>query len=377
MFKIIEQNPFRILGVYANTSRKEIVANKGKANAFLKTGRVVDYSLDLKGILSTIVRTEAIINEADAHLSIAKEYIKYAQFWFVKITPIDDIAFNHLLRGNIDEAKNLWSKQDSISSLQNKLICYFIEDNISSAIKTAENLYMKFGDKYVHEIDANTTLKMTGIELLHQFIDSLGEEVKLQQLLSYELQEVTRTYIKNQIIGPIIRKISDEIEKTKSVDHKDAKARKNAGQNLINATKNLLIQLKEILSAKNTQYQMIADKLGMEILQCGIDYYNNSDDDDAPQVAMQLQKYAQLYVVVGSLAKQRCEKNVKNLQKIINELPPTEVKAEDKAIQTELSKFVRLPDKISYAVRNWKECEKFAEICRKSKIHLVLQMLII
>ncbi len=347
--KLIEQNPFRILGVYANASRKEIVANKGKANAFLKVGKLVDYSLDLKGILPTIERTEAIINEADAHLSIAKEYIKYAQFWFVKKTPIDDIAFNHLLSGNIDEAQKIWSKQDSISSLQNKLICYFIEDNISSAIKTAEKLYMEFGDKYVHEIDANTTLKMTGTELLHQFIDSLGDEIKLQQLLSYELNEETRTYIKSQTTGPIIGKISDEIEKTKSVNHKDTKARKNAGQNLINATKDLLKQLKEILSDEDTQYQMIADKLGLEILQCGIDYYNNSDDDNAPHIAMQLQKYAQS-VVVGQMAKGRCQENVKILQRIIDNLPPKEVMAEDKAIKKELSEYTKQPNKIEHAV---------------------------
>ena len=58
------------------------------------------------------------------------------------------------------------------------------------------------------------------------------------------------------------------------------------------ATKEPLQQLKNVLHADNPQYQMIADKLGIEILQCGIDYFNNSEDDDAPQTAMKLQKYA-------------------------------------------------------------------------------------
>ena len=34
--KLILQNPYRILGVYANSSQKEIVGNKGKATAFIK-----------------------------------------------------------------------------------------------------------------------------------------------------------------------------------------------------------------------------------------------------------------------------------------------------------------------------------------------------
>ncbi len=64
---------------------------------------------------------------------------------------------------------------------------------------------------------------------------------------------------------------------------------------------------------------------------------------------MKMQKYS-LSVVVGTLAKQRCEENIRILQGIIDNLPPKEVMTEGKAIKAELSKFVRLPDKISYAV---------------------------
>ena len=174
------QNPYRILGVYSNSSKRDIVSNKGRATAFLKVNRPVEYPLDLKGVLPPITRTLDSINEAEAHLTIAKEQIKYAQFWFIKITPIDDIAFNHLMAGNMDGAKEMWSKQDSVSSLQNKIVCYLIENKPWLAIKTAEKLYEKFGNSYISKIDANCTFQMSSIELLHQFIDSLGEEISMQ-----------------------------------------------------------------------------------------------------------------------------------------------------------------------------------------------------
>ena len=78
--KIVLQNPYRILGVYANATKKDIVANKGKATAFLKVNKTVEYPLDLKGILPATNRTLDLMNEAEAHLAIAKEQIKYAQF---------------------------------------------------------------------------------------------------------------------------------------------------------------------------------------------------------------------------------------------------------------------------------------------------------
>lgn len=347
--KILEENPYRVLGVYANSPKKDIVANKGKAQAFLKVKRPVEYSLDLKGVLPSLVRTLDMMNEAEAHLAIAKEQIKYAQFWFLKITPLDDIAFNRLFAGNLKEAIEIWSKQDSVSSLQNRVVCNLIENKPWLAAKTAEDLYQKFGNEYIIKVDANCTLQMTSIELLHQFIDSLGEEVGMQKLLGYHLSSDTRTYISSQTIGPLINKISAEVEKTKKVDHKAPQARLDAAKKLVASTKEAFEQLKSILPVTDSQFQMIADKLGLEILQCGIDYFNNSDDDEAPHNAMRVQKYAQS-VVVGTLAKQRCEENVKILQKIIDALPPKEVIAEDKAIKAELANFVRLPDKISYVI---------------------------
>ena len=92
---IIYNNPYRILGVYANSRRQEILANKGKATAFLKVGKVVEYPLDLKGILPPIARSVEMLSEAESHLALAKEQLGYVQFWFLKMTPIDDIAFNN------------------------------------------------------------------------------------------------------------------------------------------------------------------------------------------------------------------------------------------------------------------------------------------
>ena len=76
---------------------------------------------------------------------------------------------------------------------------------------------------------------------------------------------------------------------------------------------------------------MIADKLGLEILQCGIDYFNDSEEPDAAHKAMSLQKYAKS-IAVGQMAKDRCKENVDILQRIIDNLPPSEVFVEDRAI---------------------------------------------
>ena len=244
----------------------------------------------------------------------------------------------------MNDAKEMWSKQESVSSLQNIVVCNLIENNISMAVKTAERLYSKFGDIYINKIDESCTIQMTSEELLHQFIDSLGEELGMLTLINYELGTETQAYISTQTVGPLINKISSEVEKTKKVDHKNSKARIDAARKLVTATKESFTQLKGILKTNDPQFVMIADKLGLEILQCGIDYFNNSDEDDRHEVAMKMQKYAQS-VVVGKLAKQRCEENVKILQKLIDELPPREIVYEYNSLMELIANFVNPPKK--------------------------------
>ena len=196
---IITNNPYRILGVYANSRRQEIIANKGKATAFLKICRNVDFPLDLNGYLAPISRTVELFDKAEAHLAIPKEQIKYAQFWFLKLSPQDEVAFNHLIAGNVSKAKEIWSMQESLSSLQNKLVCSIIEKNYSQALQLAENLYTMFGNDYIYNIDANSTLRMSSVELLHHFIDSLSEEIEMMSLIDNNLGTETKKYINSNL----------------------------------------------------------------------------------------------------------------------------------------------------------------------------------
>lgn len=347
---IITNNPYRLLGVYANSRKQEIIANKRKATAFLKIGRNVDFPLDLNGLLAPLSRTVELLDEAEARLAIVKEQIKYAQFWFLKLSPQDEVAFNHLIAGNVSKAKEIWSMQESLSSLQNRLVCSIIEKNYGQALQLAENLYTKFGNDYIYNIDANSTLRMSSVELLHHFIDSLSEEIEMMSLIDNNLGTETKKYINSKNITPLINIISTEVEKAKKVDHNNSKRRIEAAQSLIANTKEALNRLKRILPSTDTQYQMITDKLGIEILQCGIDYFNHSENDDnAPYTALKIQKYAQS-IVTGNLAKQRCDENVKILEKIISELPPKEVVGDNNAILNRLNSYYNSQKNISNAI---------------------------
>lgn len=96
---------------------------------------------------------------------------------------------------------------------------------------------------------------------------------------------------------------------------------------------------------------MAADNLAKQILQCGINYYNNAPDEDieSPRKAMVLQEYA-LKIAVGKLTKDRCQENYDILKKTVDSMPPASVAIEARKIKEELRKFCQLPDKISHSI---------------------------
>ena len=316
IMKILQNNPYRLLGVYANSPTKERLANHNRMKAFLKVGKPVSFPLDVSQYLSSINRSEASVADAEAKLTLPKEQILYAQFWFVKTTPLDDVAFNHLFAGEIDKAEEIWQKRECASSLQNLIVCALMCGKYAGAISLAETLYSN--TQYINQLVA-AVVGMGGnfnvSDLTFSFIDILCDEIGTNKLLSFITNAIWKDYIKDKAVKPIINHIQDAIDVAHNSKGKGATARLEAGRTLMRSTKDMLSDLRRLLSVSDIQYEVIADKLAQEILQCGIDYYNNTNDDDAPHNAMILQKYA-LSVAVGNLVKNRCKENVDTLEKV-------------------------------------------------------------
>lgn len=318
--------------------------------AFLKVGKPVSFPLDLPQYLTSINRTETSVVEAEAKLTLPKDQILYAQFWFVKATPLDEVAFKHLLSGEIDKAEEIWQKKECASSLQNLIVCSLMRNKYDFAIMCAEVLYgnTQYLNQFVSKI-IGTGGNFDVSNLAFSFLDILCDEIGASKLLSFITNSSWKEHIGEKAVKPFVDSIQEAINIAQKTKGKGSNARLNAGETLRRNTRNAILQLKGFLSTKDLQYQMIADKLGLEILQCGIDYFNNSEEPDAAHKAMSLQKYAKS-IVVGQMAKDRCKENVDILQKIIDDLPPSEVFVEDRAIKEELRKYCQLPDKICHAV---------------------------
>lgn len=315
MLKLIEANPFRTLGVYSNASLKEITANKTKLAAYSKVGKAITFPSDLQQLLGAISRTGDSILNAEHELTLPINKAKYALFWFINATPIDKMALDYLQNGDVNKAMELFGKKATYSALINLSVLHLINNNLGTAIGCV-SFFVKDSDAvnaFIMAIGGNT-MPISASDLWKMYMDVLLTNWKPKAILdAVQACAGDTTYIKDKVLSEYMQKIRSEIAVAKKVNSQDAIASFAAGKNLISKTRIPFAALKRLMSA-NLQYQVIADELAEQILQCGINYFNNSNDSDDVDKALELQEYA-LNIAVSKLVKDRCKKNVDILNK--------------------------------------------------------------
>lgn len=350
---IISQNPYRILGVLSNSPLKERVGNQNRLTAFAKVGKEVIFPNDFAMILTDKpVRTPETIAAANTAINLDKDQLKYALFWFISGSPMDDIALKHLQAGNREKAEEIFLKKETYSSLINSAVLAFIDGN--SAIGFNNISKVVHNSTYRAELLQAlgiANLQLAEDDLAELIITELLKEVPASKLLSACVNATDRAIVSKSALDEPISAINSAIAVAKNADSKNPDASLAAGTKLMNSTKAPLKAVKDIAGESSPQYQIVADNVAKQVLQCGINYYNNAPDSDveSPRKSMVLQSYA-LSIAVGQLTKDRCKENYDILKQAVDNMPPAEVAIEARKVKEELRKFCQLPDKISHSV---------------------------
>ena len=353
MINIIAQNPYRTLGVLSNSPLRERVGNQNRLAAFARVGKEVTFPYDfIEVITEKPHRTSEAVSTANKNLNLDKDQLLFALFWFIKGTPMDDIALKHLQSGNIDKAKEIFQMKETLASLINSGIVAFAEGDVTTGFSNIS--------KVIHDRNYRTALlqslgisnlTITEDDVASLFISELLKGIPAKKLLASATNATDQTLIRKRALEEPLAAINSAISLAKNANADDAAASLAAGKKLMTSTQSPLMEIRAIAGAANPQYQMIADNLAKQILQCGINYYNNAPEDDieSPRKAMELQEYA-LRIAVGELTKDRCRENYNILKQAVDDMPPAEVAIEARRISSELKKFGQLPDTIAHSV---------------------------
>ncbi len=333
--ELIINNPYRIVGILSNATTKELEKQKGKIKAYTRVGKEIKSDFDFE-IFNSISRTDETINNAFSKIEQNQDKVNYSLFWFLNANSFDKTAIEYLKNGDAEKAIEIWEKITNDKDVNSKNFSAFnnlgtykllssnpteIKEGIEAKIKLIESDYF---ENFVHSV-ADETYVIDKQKEAEKLIDELLVQLKKQYSNSETLQlfsgcnGTTQKYLSKKLTEEPLLKIENQIENCK----KNRKANKeNAykyGTKLFINTKDDLSILKSLLGTNDLKYKTIADQLANEIMQCGIDYFNekqkNDSDEDYIEQAQKLNKQA-LEIAVGSLARDRAKEHIATLEKI-------------------------------------------------------------
>lgn len=331
--KLINENPYRIAGILANTSDKELLKQKSKIKRFSEVGKAITSDYDFS-FLTPISRENGSIEKAFSNIEQNQDKVNHALFWFMNSNNFDETAINYLKNGDKEKAIEIWEKITDGKEVSSKNFSAFnnigtlhlldnsklrVKKGIEAKVKLLESDYFK---EFAHSV-ADETFTLNADNQIEIFVDSLLKQFKEVYSTSDTMSlfsgcnGTAQKYLSKRFTEEPIHKIETQIEQTKKKRVQNKLNAFRLGKDLYQNTKSELALLKNLLGSTNPQYKLLADNVAKEILQCSIDYFNESQEEDSnPDYlaeAMQLAKIADS-VAVNSITKGRIKENIATLE---------------------------------------------------------------
>ena len=349
--RIIKENPLRILGVFSNTSKRDIVANLGKLRAFAKTGKILSFDSDFTSLLGPVNRTSDTIEKANSDISLPKDKLMAGLFWFMQHTDNDKAALDYLRMGDVQKAMKTIQKKGNYSSIVNMAVlalilqrwdlalysyAYLLESDyrrgalIKTFIETEDiisesDLVDYISGKLIQEFP-----NVNWIEQLQHDKIELGDNfhpLKSRFVGSKLFEQLT-----DKCINKIKNELESAIKRGSSISGVDAKANLEYVEGAKDQLRDSLKKLRLALGKSNGIYIKYADKVANQFLNCCINYYNS--DKTNPYRARVILKYTRIAYrfAEGKTAKDRMKANLEIIEQACEDLIPELIEKEFDAI---------------------------------------------
>lgn len=387
---IIRQNPFRVLGVLSDATERELQKQIGIIKRYSEVGKTKSFDYDFE-IIGSLNRTPDEIQQASNKIEQSHKKLHYSLFWFIGLTPLDEIAYNNLKNKNIEKAIEIWEKglknevtSKNFSSYLNLSTLYIAMSTSTSVIslyKLERGVLLKgqlihstgFNDLLKHvmrsenildPLEASKSFADEIIELLKEYLNG-NSGISIHDLISLfdSYPQSVQKYVSAKFTEAPFSNIEAKIEKTITKRKNNPMSASGYGGELYWSTKSDLDLLKKLIGKNNIQYEMLANKLANEILQCSIDFFNelrDSDDFDPGNDAVKVVKYAKAIVPLGQV-RDRIDESLSIMQDWVDDKPEREqekIISEDvNFIATKLENFQQKADTIENSKLLLSVCE--------------------
>ena len=336
---LVLNNPFRVLGLPATASTRDITKRISDLETFAELGKAKTYPQDLPS-LGALDRSLEAIKDAARKIEQAEGRLFHSFFWFRAGDSVDELALDSLAAGNVDEAVERWDKQlgkkgtkkytwrlnrgvlrlvranggmldkDEMDEALEDL-GFVIDDDLDNSIQDVlsgnesgldrESLWRRVVDEVVGLVQssAGTPYGKNALKIVESFWSFPAE---------------ARDYASSKIVNPLIEEVQEAIKVSEGLraeeDLEELKAKNQLGK-----VEKIIEDLEEVLGEEDIRFQTIANAYADEVCACAVKALNNFKD---PKLAMSLIQWADS-LPSFSRVKSRIEENLEIIQGWVEE----------------------------------------------------------
>lgn len=337
--ELVLNNPFRVLGLPATASTRDITKRISDLETFAELGKAKTYPHDFPG-LGSLDRSLEAIKDAARKIEQVEGRLFHSFFWFRAGDSVDELALDSLAAGNVDEAVELWDKQlgkkgtkkytwrlnrgvlrlvrandgtldkDEMDEALEDL-GFVIDDDLDDSIQDVlsgnessldrESLWRRVVDEVVGLVQssAGTPYGKNALKIVESFWSFPAE---------------AREYASSKIVNPLIEEVQEAIKVSEGLRaEEDLEALK--AKNQLGKVEKIIEDLEEVLGEEDIRFQTIANAYADEVCACAVKALNNFKD---PKLAMSLIQWADS-LPSFSRVKSRIEENLEIIQGWVEE----------------------------------------------------------
>jgi formylglycine-generating enzyme required for sulfatase activity len=399
----LNENPFRVLGLFANASEREIQKQIANLSAYTRVGKSPGTDGDLL-FLGPPIRSEASIKEAGRQIEQPAGRVHHALFWFIKANHIDEIALSHLKdsqHGGPQKAAEIWEMAVSGKAITSKNLSaalnlstlqlgFSTSDHSCNPVVLQQAIKLKTAvlasEAFDEVVDAAGRVGVARqdhiakefadsvIKICQPFLDEDGGIPTPSLIAALEgLPETIIRGVKQKFTDGPLSRIDDEVESAIGLRVDDPFNAEVTGEDLYENTREDIGLLKKILGEDHPQVQIVVNKVANEILQCSIDYFNelqDHDDIDPGDDTLRLLNFARSLEPTGEV-RQRINENAPIIERWIANKSERDKKTQ---VDSASSFIVARIEEFSSIAPSPKAAKTFLGMCRP-KLLIVARLL--
>ena len=311
--ELVLNNPFRVLGLPATASTRDITKRISDLEMFAELGKAKTYPHDFPG-LGAIDRSLEAIKDASRKIEQAEGRLFHSFFWFRAGDSVDELALDSLAAGNVNEAVELWSKQLGKKGTKKYTwrlnrgvlrlvranggtldkdemdealvdLGFVIDDDLEDSIQDVlsgnesgldrESLWRRVVDEVVGSVQssAGSPYGKNSLKIVESF---------------WSFPSEARDYVSSRLVNPLIEEVKDAIKVSEALRaDEDLEALK--AKNQLDKVEKIVKDLEEVLGEDDIRFQTIANAYADEVCDCAVKAFNEFKD---PKLALSLMEWA-------------------------------------------------------------------------------------